>query len=577
MRRRVIFAIALISSIILVGFPPFDSTNGYLLGGTDTTVTDWVYTTATAGMSTVTRTSTVKTPTTQTISTTFTPRTTVTTAVETTTTSFVSCTGLQGDLDLVAFEPMQAVRGVDLVVIKPTVVRATVKSSFKVQVTAHVIINYGNEVVESQEPITPSKSEYYFPSHSYFIMAQAGSVAISVEIKLDGQGITDTNPGNNRKGPNTFNVIETGGLSILFVPLGAAKGEPTPFTREEMEVISNEAIEYVLTAFPIHQTYSSFAWLDTPLLIPDPPPGGSRTSLALDALQEKQSTLRYDVAVGVVKEGWFSFWGWRLIGLGDEPDGYTRPHGTQSIAETSILGQVMVHEIGHTQGLGHPLLDETAKGYWVEKHIPMDGGSLMNRKAGIWLAQSDYVTLFHGFAGKAVSSQSPLSGHIYEGQNVMLTTFVPRDVRSLTATVSYQGSSIQLALADPAGKHYDSTHVSFGQSSVEVRNPSYGNWHISLAGKQLPEEGENFTVKVSLERPSLLESILPYMYWVVPVAVALAVAVAFVYGRTSGRWENVDSRLRRTDGLLCVNCGTKLPPKSKFCNKCGSAQAQPNQ
>jgi ribosomal protein L40E len=24
---------------------------------------------------------------------------------------------------------------------------------------------------------------------------------------------------------------------------------------------------------------------------------------------------------------------------------------------------------------------------------------------------------------------------------------------------------------------------------------------------------------------------------------------------------------------FCINCGAELPPKSKFCNKCGSAQA----
>jgi ribosomal protein L40E len=79
--------------------------------------------------------------------------------------------------------------------------------------------------------------------------------------------------------------------------------------------------------------------------------------------------------------------------------------------------------------------------------------------------------------------------------------------------------------------------------------------------------------------------------WLIPVLVlAVAAIVTFIlvayalHRRRSGTTEPkltelkpvisvAQSAEKATERLFCINCGADLPPKSKFCDKCGSAQA----
>jgi ribosomal protein L40E len=66
--------------------------------------------------------------------------------------------------------------------------------------------------------------------------------------------------------------------------------------------------------------------------------------------------------------------------------------------------------------------------------------------------------------------------------------------------------------------------------------------------------------------------VLPVSYFVAIVVLA-AIVVSFCWGLISGRRRmKPAAAIGGVEVQFCINCGAKLPPESKFCNKCGSAQ-----
>jgi ribosomal protein L40E len=76
--------------------------------------------------------------------------------------------------------------------------------------------------------------------------------------------------------------------------------------------------------------------------------------------------------------------------------------------------------------------------------------------------------------------------------------------------------------------------------------------------------------------------------WLIPVLVlAVAAIVTFIlvaYALHRRRSETTEPKVteikpvvqsaeKATERLFCSNCGAEIPPKSRFCDKCGSAQA----
>jgi len=189
----------------------------------------------------------------------------------------------------------------------------------------------------------------------------------------------------------------------------------------------------------------------------------------------------------------------------------------------------------YTIGFGDQYDTESIDENLLESIADTTGGSYYYA-SGTYELSKIYVRLRHESKGNVFYSKT---GTIYKDQTINLDPIeVTQGMGDLNITVGWEGSSIDLTLIDPKGTIVD---TSYPNSSISTdTNPIYyiiddpiaGNWNISLFGKDIDENGEEFEVISStskLRQPKEISNIIILILFIVLfVGAVLSIIIVIV-------------------------------------------------
>ena len=273
---------------------------------------------------------------------------------------------------------------------KPTVVKAVIRSTMPRRFPVSVRLTYGNGGERTEQIlIHPGVNELVLPEGGAPMVPGQGTFPVAVEVDPDNQ-IAEVDEDNNRL-EQSYDVVTTKPLKILYVPLVVdATGEAPP-TCGQVAALRSGSDDYLRAAFPIDPgALTSHSNCAAPIHVDLPPSGHlidggiPGTGQVLHELDQLGALDGYDETVGIVRPGWFHDLvvkqdGSRSGAIAEAPLGSDDARAAIVEAE-AIGGHALAHEWAHNEGWvdsgnpledpNHPhhLLEVPAPGYWVGHH-----------------------------------------------------------------------------------------------------------------------------------------------------------------------------------------------------------------
>jgi len=332
----------------------------------------------------------------------------------------IACAPATGDIRLVEIEPVQAAYGTDLIVQKPTVVRAQIENTFGRNVKVQVDINYGEGTAQDIVILDPGLKYYWIPEwpylvHQYFTFSKPGTYSISA--KITSFGVDETILDDNLLSISNVRVYDTVDFKIIFVPIAENGVLPS---KSDFDATCKENSEYLTKVYPLNPQRLSIScdysqWIQIPWYIP----WLFKWSAAMSALNDLAKNKGFDFAVGVPRGGWLGSvlpeWVCTVIGQSRDcaaAQGFSFcvvPFCWEDavIAEAKSDYDTVAHEVGHVLFFGFfgHFHSEKAVGYDVLGGIRYDqniGGidtfCFMNGNvSGGWVSASDYTVMLNRF------------------------------------------------------------------------------------------------------------------------------------------------------------------------------------
>lgn len=409
-----------------------------------------------------------------------------------------------GNLVAINIEPTQVLRPEDhreerigLVLDKATDFRISYHSTFDIVVYAEISIvapGFTLPRVTRAIPFLPPIPFYLGPWRFYFGRLKETGYAIfwpdskdaMYRIFIDpSDEVKESHEDDNETPWNSRTVRNTCPPKILFVPVIAQNAPNDRTSMDQLETYSDAAMDFLINTYPVARSEVQFE-TSGPLLVPP----GIRWWQVLERLTALSGgppgffgPPLYSRVVGVVPEGWIDR---HLAPLDPELRGAVGFTQDNSIAVLTDTGEVstVVHEIGHTYGLGDDYYGgspgggtqvcERGSGYCVRNReekrlLPTFMHGVFEPPSDYWISRQDYSILLNEFT--VADPEVLLVGGVIYKDN--------------TAT-------------------FDKTWYRMTEGVEDIRDGSVGNYYIVLldsTGNTLSRAGFNITFYLLADPP----------------------------------------------------------------------------
>ncbi len=299
---------------------------------------------------------------------------------------------------------------------KPTVLRVMVQSQFTSTRTAKLKLTYDTLQGGVPTPVTrtesvtltPGVNVLYLPGDSLIL---PGGTELRASATVDPDHEIDEVDEQDNTESVILPVKDTGHLRVLYLPVKLATEAQAP-TCDQVRRVMDNSHRFMRATYPIEPSKLHSRFQCSPYISPFTPPlDGSKTATLIASLEGLAKLSGVDLAVGVVREGWFKdqTTGGEALGRG-----LFGPDHWANLVEASLPsddGSTAAHEIGHNLGWvesEHPsedplhrqhLLTSVGGGYWVTERRELKGLDFMRfapvREIANWISADTYDFLMN--------------------------------------------------------------------------------------------------------------------------------------------------------------------------------------